>query len=406
LLCKILVVEDSRAFRKYLNMQLSSAGFQVVFAESIAQAREILARESNFICSVLDYCLPDGHDGEIIDHVLSSGVQAIILTANFSEHIREKVLSKGVIDYLLKDSASSVSYLIPLLQRLQENSRHKALVVEDSTTVRSYLINLLERQKLQVIAAENGEQAIELLQQHPDISLIITDHDMPKKDGITMTREIRRQFNRNQIAILGLSGSSDRSMTARFLKAGANDFLYKPFNQEEFYCRIHHILNMKDTADKLYKMANQDALTGLWNRRYFFSQHSNDTTTEQQNIAMLDIDFFKKVNDNYGHDGGDAVLMAIGQQLQEHFANATVARFGGEEFCIQSSTDRAVFVTQLESIRHKIEQLTMAHNDTEIKITISIGSSFGNKPIDEMISEADARLYQAKTNGRNQVVSL
>jgi len=272
--------------------------------------------------------------------------------------------------------------------------------------VRAYLINLLERQNLQVIAAENGVQAIELLQQHPDISLIITDHDMPKKDGITMIREIRRQFDRNKLAILGLSGSSDRSMTARFLKAGANDFLYKPFNQEEFYCRIHHILNMKDTADKLYKMANQDALTGLWNRRYFFSQHSNNLTTEHNNIAMLDIDFFKKVNDSYGHDGGDAVLVAIGQQLQDHFADATVARFGGEEFCIQSNTERAVFVTQLELIRHKVEQLTMKHNDTDIKITISIGCSFGNKPIDEMISEADARLYQAKTNGRNQVVSL
>ena len=180
MLCKILVVEDSRAFRKYLNIQLSQAGFQVVFAESIAQAHEILARESDFLCSVLDYCLPDGHDGEIIEHVLSYGVQAIILTAHFSDHIRKKVLSKGVIDYLLKDSVSSVSYLIPLLQRLQENSRHKALVVEDSATVRFHLINLLERQNLQVIAAENGEQAIQLLQQHPDISLIITDHDMPK----------------------------------------------------------------------------------------------------------------------------------------------------------------------------------------------------------------------------------
>jgi len=404
LLSKILVVEDSRAFRKYLNVQLSQAGFQVVFAESITQAREILARESDFLCSVLDYCLPDGHDGEIIDYVLSSGLQAIILTAHFSEQIRDKVLSKGVIDYLLKDSAASVSYLIPLLQRLQENSRHKAMVVEDSATVRAYLINLLERQNLQVIAAENGVQAIKLLQQHPDISLIITDHDMPEKDGITMTQEIRRKFNRNQVAILGLSGSSDRSMTARFLKAGANDFLYKPFNQEEFYCRIHHILNMKDTADKLYMMANQDALTGLWNRRYFFSQHSSTSADEHKNIAMLDIDFFKRVNDNYGHDGGDTVLVAIAQQLQDHFSSAIVARFGGEEFCIQDNGERAVFVRQLELMRHKIEQLTMKHNNEEIKITISIGISFGNKPIDEMISEADARLYKAKTNGRNQIV--
>ncbi|MGR5542072.1 diguanylate cyclase, partial [Vibrio campbellii] len=108
----------------------------------------------------------------------------------------------------------------------------------------------------------------------------------------------------SQLAILGLSGSDDRTMTAQFLKAGANDFLYKPFNQEELFCRIHHLLEMKEAHLEMYRLANQDALTGLWNRRYLFNQ-SCPSSCSARSVAMLDIDFFKKVNDNYGHDAGD-----------------------------------------------------------------------------------------------------
>ncbi|WP_299015954.1 response regulator [uncultured Photobacterium sp.] len=402
---KILVVEDSRAFRNYLCFLLNQAGFRPVFAESIEQAKRIIAKEQDFLCTVLDYCLPDGQDGEIIDLILSRNLKVIVLTAQFSSQIRETVLSKGVIDYLLKDSPASVAYLIPLLQRLEANFRHKAMVVEDSATVRHHLLNLLNKQNLKTISARNGKEALELLAQHPDVTLIITDNDMPEKDGITMTREIRQQYNRNQIAILGLSGTNSNAITPLFLKAGANDFLNKPFNQEEFYCRIHHILNMKDTSDKLFQMANQDALTGLWNRRYFFDQGCTDNCCKSRNIAMIDIDFFKKVNDTYGHDTGDAVLVQVSKQLRQHFpdTDATVARFGGEEFCIQSCLDKEVFIQQLEILRENIEQLEIVYQETPIKITISIGVACGAQPLDELLKAADASLYQAKQGGRNQV---
>jgi len=403
-LSKVLVVEDSRAFRNYLNNQLVQAGFQPVFAESIAQAHRIIAEDSDFLCTVLDYCLPDGQDGEIIDLVLSHDLKVIVLTAQFSKRVREDVLSKGVIDYLLKDSPASVAYLIPLLERLQANCRHKAMVVEDSATVRRHLIKLIKRQNLQVIEASNGREALEQLKQHPDISLIITDYDMPEKDGITMIREVRQQYDRNQIAILGLSGSNDNAMTALFLKAGANDFLNKPFNQEELYCRIHHMLNMKDSSDKLYLMANQDALTGLWNRRYFFKQSSKGNRCVSRNIAMMDIDFFKKVNDTYGHDAGDEVLIHVSKQLQQLFSDATVSRFGGEEFCIQSSDNSHNFIIQLEQLRRCIEQLVITYQELSINVTISIGVASGQQPLAELLKNADEYLYQAKQNGRNQLV--
>lgn len=405
---RVLVVEDSQTFRHFLEQQLEQAGFQVVFAETLQAAAAITSTDTHFLCAVLDYCLPDGQDGEVIDLILGRQIKSVVLTAQFSQSIREKVLAKGVLDYLLKNSAESVSYLIPLLQRLQANHQHKVLVVDDSKVVRHHLINLLERQNLTVIQASNGNEGLLQLERHPDISMIITDNDMPEKDGITFTYEVRQTYSRNQIAILGLSASSDRSMTAQFLKAGANDFLYKPFNQEEFNCRLHHILNMKDTSDKLYRMANQDALTGLWNRRYFFSQQEK-IISGATNIAMMDVDFFKKVNDRYGHDGGDTVLVQLSHLLQQHFDDAIVARFGGEEFCIQYQGEFTVFCQRLDRMRLAIEQQPIVFNGQTIWITMSIGAVTGTAPltgnkVDALLSIADQRLYHAKQQGRNRLI--
>ncbi|UPR52826.1 response regulator [Vibrio cyclitrophicus] len=399
---KILVVEDSRAFRNYLYQQLKNSGYEVAVAESIAEAKKILEQETDFLCAVLDYCLPDGQDGEIIDLVLGYQQKIIVLTGMFDNQLREQVLAKGVIDYILKDSMSSVSYLLPLVQRISNNRHHKALVVDDSAVVRRYIAQLLEHQYIQTIQAEDGEQALKLLNNDPDITFVVTDHDMPKKDGIAMIREIRRDHDRNQLAILGLSGSDDRTMTARFLKAGANDFLYKPFNQEEFFCRIHQLLDMKEAANELFRHANEDALTGLWNRRYLFNNTCKGC--DQRNIAMMDIDFFKKVNDTFGHDGGDAVLVDVGKIIKDHFKDDVAVRFGGEEFCIQSCGAFENFVDNLESMREAIESHVVEHDSQRIKVSISIGVTDLDAKLDEQIKAADELLYTAKEQGRNQLV--
>jgi diguanylate cyclase (GGDEF)-like protein len=397
-----LVVEDSRAYRNYLQQILTKAGYEVLAAESYDEAKSTLASQPELLCAVLDYCLPDAQDGEIIDLLLSHNQKVIVLTAMFQEDIREQMLAKGVLDYILKDSMASVSYLLPLIKRLTNNQQHKCLVVDDSMTVRHHVVQLLEHQYIQTLQAENGQQAIELIEQNPDITFILTDHDMPIKDGITMIRELRQNLDKNQLAILGISGSDDHTMTARFLKAGANDFLYKPFNQEEFFCRVHQILDMKEATTELFRMANQDALTGLWNRRFLFGQACDGC--EKRNIAMLDIDFFKKVNDNYGHDGGDAALVMVANILKIYFPDDVIARFGGEEFCIQACGSYEDFVTRLEQMRQRVEKTPIPYQDKNIQVTISVGVASVEGDLDQQIKVADDRLYQAKGNGRNQTI--
>lgn len=402
---KILVVEDSRAFRNYLFNQLSQIGYEVICAESLAEAKHIISQGHTFFCAVLDYCLPDAQDGEVIDLVLATKQKVVVLTATFNEKVRERCIARGVLDYILKDSMSSVSYIIPMMKRLFNNQNHHALVVDDSKTVRRHVSQLLEHQYIRTTTAIDGNDALKKLQENKDISIIITDHDMPHKDGIEMIREIRQSVSKNELAILGVSSSEDKTMTARFLKAGANDFLNKPFNQEEFYCRVHQLLDMKEANNELFRLANQDALTGLWNRRYFFNQRKEQPKVDCH-VAMMDIDHFKKVNDTWGHDGGDKVLTSVAHILNLYFAESVVARFGGEEFCIQYCGDFKEFTQRLDNVRQRIENTTITYQDNPIRVTISIGVAQGDdSDINQLLTLADSRLYLAKNRGRNLLVS-
>ncbi|WP_165312123.1 GGDEF domain-containing response regulator [Vibrio ziniensis] len=399
----VLVIDGSRIFRNYLSTHLSALGFKVFVCQDLAETKQTLEVRTDFVFVVSCYHLLDAEDGEVIDLLLENNLKVVVLTAKFEQETRQEFLKKGVLDYILKDSLSSVQYVIPFAKRIKNNQFHHALVVDDSAMMRRTICQLLESQYIRTIQACNGEEALQQLTNNPHISLIISDNYMPEMTGLEMIREIRRHSIHDDISILGLSGSDDKTMTAQYLKAGANDFLHKPFNQEELFCRVNQLLNMQEATKELFKLANQDALTGLWNRRYLFDTIGKNVA--DRCIAMLDIDFFKKVNDNYGHDGGDAALTHISGMLKAFFGDQIVARFGGEEFCIHYRGEFEKFCKQLERMRRCIEADHVEHQGQVIKYTISIGATSMEGTLGEQIKVADMRLYKAKESGRNQLIN-
>ncbi|MGF1726833.1 response regulator [Photobacterium nomapromontoriensis] len=402
---KILVVEDSRPFRRVIESELRRAGYTPILAHTIAEAEKILDTSTDFLCAVLDYCLPDGQDGEIIDVCLSVDIKVIVLTALMDEMTRERVLAKTVIDYIPKDSPTCIANMIPILKRLERNKGHKALVVDDSITARKYVRSLLERQYLTVVEANNGEQALEIITKKTDISLVITDYAMPERDGVSLTKELRKRFQPGQLAIIGLSASDENALTARFLKAGANDFLKKPFNQEELYCRLHSTLNILDSERNLYQLANKDYLTQVWNRRYFFEHAMAKQQSGPRCLALLDIDNFKQLNDSYGHHIGDMVLIELANTLQNYFPDALVARYGGEEFCILYGNSSQIFIQRLDAMIKDIANTELSILSNIIKFTVSIGIVNAHSSIHELLKRADICLYKAKADGRNCLVA-
>ncbi len=410
----ILLVEDSNAFGVIIRQKIEEElSHQVVWKTSYAETKELLeTSDTEFLVAVLDLHLPDAYDGEIVDLVLSKNIPVIIVTAELNEALREKFFTKRIVDYILKNNIQCFNIIVETIRRLAKNHTIKILVVDDSKVSQTAVTTLLKVHKYHIHVASDGEEALQYLEQNPDIKVVITDYSMPGMNGIDLTNEIRRKFNKEEIAVMGISAYGNTLLSARFIKNGANDFLTKPFSPEEFYWRLTHIIDTLEYITFIKEASVKDFMTGLYNRRYLFDKgqqliavlhkHRQDVA-----IVMLDIDYFKKINDTYGHAAGDKVICFFARQLQ-HYAgpNDIAVRLGGEEFCLLQTekAPEAVF-ERIESLRKNIEQsVVSAENGQQIRFTVSAGICTTRGPnLDKMLSSADKQLYAAKTGGRNQV---
>jgi diguanylate cyclase (GGDEF)-like protein len=412
---KVLVVEDSNFFSSLLKKKIESRlGLEVFIAETFAKAREIVeSNEHEFFISILDLNLPDTESDEIVNYILCRGMSAAVFTSNMTSKMRQNILGKNIIDYILKDSPSSLDYVVSLVERLQKNSKLTAMIVEDSSATRNHIASLLRLYRFKVIEAENGAEALKIIETTPDLALIITDYDMPKMNGVEMIKNIRTKMQKAELPIIGLSASGNSGeMSARFIKLGANDFLHKPFLQEEFFYRINQTLEFAEHVCALNDMATKDYLTGLYNRRHVINAGKQLIASRNRNhssfiVAMMDIDYFKKVNDTYGHEAGDLVLKAVSDTLASEFRQTDiVGRMGGEEFCVIAvSLAPEKRMEVFDRVRRAIEDLRVNIGDQEIRVTISIGVCTEPLPtLEDMINSADALLYAAKEGGRNRIV--
>ncbi len=410
---RILIVEDNQTLSKLIAKKIqASLPYEVDVAYKLSEAKLFL-KKYNYFVTLLDINLPDAPNGEVVDYVLSKKQPVIVLSANIDKDFRKKMLQKNIIDYVNKSGVDDIKYIIQTLQRLEKNKEHKVLVVDDSMVFRKQMSGLLENLFFKVYSVAHGEEALNMLQTHQDISLIITDYNMPVMNGLELVHEVRKKHNKNDLCVIAISSNNEDEVNALFLKEGANDYINKPFSKEEFSCRVNNSIEALENIQLITNHANRDFLTGLYNRRYFFeNMHEyieNNENDEKFAVAMIDIDFFKKVNDTYGHDTGDEVIVQLSEILRTNTNHRDlVSRFGGEEFCIVlKDIDQANALAILERLRAEIETTTIiTHKKETINFTVSIGATIYNEEdgLDEAINQADMMLYKAKQNGRNQVI--
>ncbi len=411
---RILVIEDNKTLANLIAKKISTQlGVEVDVAYSMSEAKLFLKGYKYFL-TLSDINLPDAPNGEIVDYVIKTGNHVIILTSNIDKAFRKKMFEKNIIDYIYKSGVEDINYIISNIKRLIKNSQHKVMVVDDSVVFRKQMKEMLENLFFKVVTVAHGEEAINLLNSTNDeISMVLTDYNMPVMNGLELTSEIRKTYKKSELSVIALSGKSEDEEIALFLKSGANDFIKKPFSKEEFSCRINNSIEALENIQEITNQAIRDFLTGLYNRRYFFKEASKyfaEAINKGENfaIAMVDIDHFKKINDTYGHDTGDKAIIHLADTLMsETSTDDIVARFGGEEFCILlkdiSSEDA---INAMERIRKKVQSsVTVSDKGEEISFTVSIGlATTYENTLDDTVNEADMYLYNAKENGRNQVV--
>ena len=314
------------------------------------------------------------------------------------------------------------------------SNRVNVLIVDDEPEMLQYVRLCLSSPEYQVYTAENGEDALsKLVEVSPDI--IISDWIMPELDGLGLCRVVRQssEFSGVYFIIMTADDAKDRLIQA--FNTGVDDYITKPFSTELLTARLRpgvRLTQMAKQAElsthKIEKLANElaivnrklslssltDPLTKLPNRRYAMKRLEQEWSSAERShrpltCMMLDIDYFKVINDTYGHGGGDMVLRNLAKILKGLLRTHDVAcRMGGEEFMIICpDTDHASAVTVAERMRSAVERTIFPFGEQAIHITLSIGLATmdGMGPgLDELISFADKKLYEAKASGRNLVL--
>ncbi|SCA57612.1 conserved hypothetical protein [Candidatus Terasakiella magnetica] len=410
---KVLIVEDTQFFRETLKKQIEDKlGFSVITAKTYAEACGLILEHGHEIyLALLDLHLPDAANGEIVDFAIDQKIPCVVVSGHFNESIREELAHKNIIDYVIKKGPVSIDDAVTAVRRIYRNQFVKILIVDDSQTARAQLRYLLSGYRFQILEAADGTDALRVLQEHPDVKLSIIDYNMPNMNGCDLVEEIRLNYSRQNMAIIGISGQGSSLLSTEYIKLGANDFLNKPFLKEEIYCRVTQNLEMLDHIEMLEDALITDHLTGLKNRRYLFERgaiiHNEAKSSGYSCVcAMLDIDKFKQVNDSKGHGAGDIVLKETATILKKRFGeHGVVARFGGDEFCIVMLCEDVEWAKdQFEDLRAEIEGHIIKHFAGPISITTSIGLTAAlTDSLENSISIADECLYKSKVMGRNKV---
>lgn len=296
----------------------------------------------------------------------------------------------------------------------------RILIVDDSRLIAHVAKTILTKQGHEVILAQDGLAGLQAAKsEHPD--LILLDLIMPVMDGYQVCQGLKEEDSTKEIPIIMLTSKAEPADKVKGLELGALDYVVKPFDEGELIARVNIQLRLKQLYEalqeknrQLRELANRDGLTGLYNHRYFHEQLSKDFLRarryhESLSCILLDIDYFKKFNDTYGHQTGDIVLSTLGQVIRDSIRDSDfAARYGGEEFAlVLYHADRPTAVNVAERLRQMVEHCEVRDKDHVLHVTISLGvATFPHEQISnpkQIVECADKALYKAKENGRNRV---
>lgn len=297
----------------------------------------------------------------------------------------------------------------------------KVLLADDDKISRLMVRDLLLKWGYEVIEAEDGNQAWDMLHAGDSPRLVLLDWVMPGMDGIELCRQIRQSGGYDYHYLILLTGLDSKEDIIKGLEGGADDYITKPFVPQELEARLrigYRILSLQRSLEEALQLqryqAQHDSLTGLLNHAQILTCLEKEMQrVERQETSLVvlmgDLDHFKKVNDSYGHTAGDAVLVEIALRMRDELRTYdSIGRYGGEEFLIllpgctkKEGSDIA------NRIRERIQAPPVMFHDTPISVTISMGlveyTSAKPTGLSDLVQRADQAMYAAKQNGRNRV---
>jgi len=451
---RILVVDDVPTNVKLLEARLSAEYFDVITASNGTEALAICSRaECDLV--LLDVMMPDMDGFEVCRRLKSNPathhIPVVMVTALDQPSDRVRGLEAGADDFLTKP-VSDVALIsrvrsLSRLKMVTDELRMRALtsleigiesperdaVTEQGKNGRILLVDDRRSSYERIAAMLAAEHAVDIENEpaealfhaaEGDYELVIVSLGLENFDGLRLCSQIRSLERTRNVPILAIAEPDNNTRLVRGLEIGVNDYLLRPIDKNELLARVRTQIKKKRYAERLrdnvqasIEMAITDALTGLHNRRYMETHLS--ALVEQAasrgkpiSVLVLDIDFFKSINDGHGHDAGDDVLREFALRIRKSIRNIDLAcRLGGEEFVIvMPETDMGVATTVAERLRRRIagEPFPIQQGARLLDVTLSIGIASlagAGDTAATMLKRADQALYRAKRDGRNRVVA-
>jgi two-component system cell cycle response regulator len=451
---RILVVDDVPANVKLLEARLSAEYFHVLTASSGADALKICERAG---CDMilLDVMMPDIDGFEVCRRLKSNPatyfIPVVMVTALDSPADRVRGLEAGADDFLTKPVSDVVLIArvrsLTRLKMMTDELRMRALtsfeigvqapersavadtgkggrvlLVDDRPTSYERLAPLLAQEHTVDVETDPAEALFRAAA--GDYDLLIVSLDLDNFDGLRLCSQARSLERTRHVPILAIAEPEHNTRLLRGLEIGVNDYLLRPVDTNELLARARTQIrkrryndHLRDNVQNSIEMAITDALTGLHNRRYMESHLA--TLAEQGSargkplaLMLLDIDYFKSINDTFGHDAGDDVLREFATRVRKSIRGIDLAcRYGGEEFVVvMPETDLHVASAVAERLRRSIagEPFVISKATRRIEVTISIGLTtleHNAESVADVMKRADNALYRAKHEGRNRVVA-
>jgi diguanylate cyclase (GGDEF)-like protein len=412
---RLLIVDNDVQLGKQLIKEAAIWGIQALVATNVNQVQNAITQKFPDVV-LLDLCF-DGSSQNGLDLLAelttsNQNLPVLVFTALEDFANRVKVARLGGQIFLSKP-APPTSIMTAVTQVLHQSNlvQAKILVVDDDPQMLDILRTLLEPWGFMLTLLDNPQHFWTTLEQaNPD--LLILDVEMPQLNGIDLCEVVRNDPRWSELPVLFLSAHRDMETVTRVFTAGADDYVSKPVLGPELIARV---LNRLERT-YILKLAETDTLTGVTNRRKSMQEltrllHLAKRQGQSVCFVILDLDHFKQVNDQYGHDAGDKVLSRFGTLLQQAFRSEdVVARWGGEEFVVG-----LYGATRFQSKARLIELLEIMHQQEftsasgeKFRVTCSAGISEypeNGTDLPALYRSADAALYQAKAEGRNRVLS-
>ncbi len=452
---RILIVDDTSLNVKLLAAKLAHEYYVVSTAENGEEALQKAALEKPDLI-LLDVMMPvmDGFETcrRLKADPATAHIPVIIITALTDIADRVKGLEEGADDFLAKpiNDLALMARIKSLLRtkslmdewRLREETalqispvlaeslapldtrNGRVMIIDDGFDDAEIIRNALTPMAAQVTQVQTMDEAEAILEKDR-YDLVFSSLNLRGEDGLTICPRLRTNPVTRHLPILLIAGPDDLERVAKGLDLGANDYILRPLDAQELFARTRTQMRHKRNYDRLrdgfqhdLMLALVDPLTGAFNRRYLSAHLPRilQRVAEMKkslSVQMIDIDFFKKINDTYGHHAGDAVLKEIARRISDGVRPSDfIVRMGGEEFAIVMPETTLVNAEKIaERIRNSIAEapFLLPDSDKQIPVTVSIGVAetqpFTEREPDKVFDRADYGLYRAKETGRNKVVS-